>query len=218
MQYSKKDFLLVTTIGFLVGWLALLPAKNIGLSLTPFWIAVSVVGFTVLAPIALLGLKLLGRVWGVFEQFGKFAAVGTLNTLIDLGILNLLILIFNVSSGISFSVFKAISFFFATTNSYFWNKFWTFESGTKTSVKEYGHFFLFTLVGTLINVSVASLIVNAIPIPQGISPKLWANIGALAAVFVSFLWNFLSYKLVVFKKDTKSSGNVDSDLDIPRVS
>jgi len=210
MNYSKKDFLLVTTIGFLVGWLILLPAKNIGISLTPLWIAVSVVGFTILAPIALFVLKLLGKMWSIFEQFGKFAAVGTLNTLIDLGILNLLILIFGVSAGLSFSAFKAVSFVFATTNSYFWNKFWTFESATKTSVKEYGHFFLLTLVGTLINVSVASFIVNGITTPAGVSPNLWANIGALLAVFVSFLWNFLSYKLVVFKKHDDSILNSNS--------
>lgn len=205
MQYSKKDFTLVTIIGFLVGWLVLLPAKNVGLSITPFWVVASVVGFTLLAPLALLVLKLLGRVWGVFEQFGKFAAVGTLNTLIDLGVLNLLILIFNVSAGLPFSAFKAVSFVFATTNSYFWNKFWTFESATKTSVKEYGHFFLFTLVGTLINVSVASFIVNVVHAPAGINANLWANIAALVAVLASFLWNFLSYKLVVFKKHDESS-------------
>lgn len=198
----KKDYKLVTIIGFLVGWLALLPAKNVGFAITPLWIVVSVVGFTILAPIALLVLKRLGRIWGVFEQFGKFAAVGTLNTLIDLGVLNLEMLIFNTSSGIAFSAFKAVSFVFATTNSYFWNKFWTFESETKTSVKEYSHFFLFTFVGTLINVSAASFIVNVLHAPPGIAPKLWANIGALIAVFVSFLWNFLSYKLFVFRKRT----------------
>jgi len=196
----KKDYLFVTIIGFLVGWLVLLPAKNIGFSITPGWIALSVVGFTALAPIALFVLKLLGRVWNIFEEFGKFAAVGTLNTLIDLGVLNLEMLVFNVAAGWYFVLFKAVSFVFATTNSYFWNKFWTFESGSRVTAGEYGRFFAFTIVGTLIDVGVASLIVNGIHAPGGVSPKLWANIGAVIAVFVSMLWNFASYKLFVFKK------------------
>jgi len=195
----KKDFTLVTIIGFLVGWLVLFPAHNIGLSLSPLFIAASVLGFTLLAPLALLVLKFLGRTWSVFEQFGKFAAVGTLNTLIDLGILNLFIFLTGISGGYPFAGFKTVSFLFATTNSYFWNKLWTFQSKTPITGTEYARFLLFTLVGTLLNVSVASLIVNGMGAPSGISENLWANIGALVAVAVSFLWNFISYRRIVFK-------------------
>ncbi len=202
---TKKDFYLVTVIGFLVGWLVLLPAHNIGLSLSPFFIIASVIGFTVLAPVALFVLKLLGRVWTVFEQFGKFAAVGTLNTLIDLGILNLFIFTTGISGGYSYAGFKAVSFLAATTNSYFWNKLWTFQSKTPITGSEYMRFLLFTLVGTLLNVSVASLIVNGVGVPSGMSETLWANIGALVAVAVSFMWNFLSYRRVVFSEKKKES-------------
>lgn len=218
MTQQKRDYLFVIIIGFLVGWLIWLPAKNIGFAITPLRVATSVVGFTLFAPFALFILKKLGKVWGIFEEFGKFAAVGTLNTLIDLGILNLEFIIFGVSSGWYFSLFKAVSFVFATTNSYFWNKFWTFESGSKVTAKEYGHFFLFTLVGTLIDVGVASFIVNGIHVPGGVSQKLWANIGAVIAVFVSMLWNFVSYKLVVFKKDKSVPATADSNPNIPNVS
>lgn len=201
MGYQKRDFYLVTVIGFLVGWLVLLPAGNVGLEITLPIVVASVLGFTIFAPIALLVLKLLGRIWKVFEQFGKFAAVGTLNTLLDLGVLNLLIFLLNISSGAYYSGFKAISFLVATTNSYFWNKLWTFENKMPVTTIEYLRFAGFTLIGALINISVASLIVNVIGAPAGIQGKLWANVGALAAVAASFLWNFLSYKLIVFKKN-----------------
>lgn len=201
MGYQKRDFYLVIVIGFLVGWLVLLPAGNIGLEITLPIIVASVLGFTIFAPIALLVLKFLGKIWRVFEQFGKFAAVGTLNTLLDLGVLNLLIFVFNISSGAYYSGFKAISFLIATTNSYFWNKFWTFQSKLPVTAGEYARFAAFTLVGTLINVSVASIVVNVIGAPYGIDVKLWANIGALIAVAASFLWNFLSYRNIVFRKN-----------------
>lgn len=196
---NKKDYQLVTIIGFLVGWLVLIPAKNLDFSVTPTVIAASVLGFTLLGPAALFVLKALGKIWGIFEQFGKFAAVGTLNTLLDLGVLNLLMLGTGIYSGPSFIGFKAISFIVGTTNSYFWNKFWTFGSKLPVTVSEYARFGAFTLVGTFINVGVASLVVNAIGVPSGMNPKIWANIGAIIAVFLAMLWNFLAYKKVVFK-------------------
>jgi putative flippase GtrA len=199
MTYDFKDYYIVSIIGFLVGWLVLLPAANIGLRITPLLVFISVAGFTVFAPIALVILNFLSRFWKVLGQFGKFAAVGTLNTLLDLGVLNLLIYSTDIAAGFYFSGFKAISFLVATTNSYFWNKFWTFQSRMPVAPQEYARFLFFTFIGTLINVSVASLIVNVIGPPAGFEPKLWANVGAVMAVFVAMLWNFLSYRHVVFR-------------------
>ena len=196
----KGDYYLVTIIGFLVGWLLLMPAKNLGFEIKLILVLGSVIGFSILAPIALFVLKFLSRFWKVLEQFGKFAAVGTLNTLLDLGVLNLLIYLTDISSGASYSGFKAISFLVGTTNSYFWNKFWTFGSRLPVTLNEYGRFIFFTLIGVLINVSAATLVVNVIGAPAGVNPKLWANVGALAGVFTALLWNFLSYKKIVFKK------------------
>jgi putative flippase GtrA len=201
---QKKDFFLVTIIGFAVGWLILMPAANLGVKLTALNIAASVIGFSVLAPIALYVLKILGRFWSVFEQFGKFAAVGTLNTLIDLGIMNLFIFVTGVAAGAPYVLFKTVSFVAASTNSYFWNKFWTFQSRLPVTAVEYVRFLFFTLIGTLINVGIAALVVNVIGAPNGFNPKLWANIGALVAVAVSLFWNFISYRNIVFKQVSQS--------------
>ena len=197
-----KDYYLVSIIGFLVGLLVLLPATNLGLKITFTLALASVLGFTVFAPIALWILKKLSRLWAVFDQFGKFAAVGTLNTLLDLGVLNLLMFLTGLYSGLPYVGFKATSFIVGTTNSYFWNKLWTFQNKMPVTLAEYLRFGIFTLVGALINVSVASVIVNVIGAPTGMDPKLWANLGALIAVFAAFLWNFLSYRNIVFKTKT----------------
>ncbi len=198
---TKKDYYLVTLIGFLVGCLILLPAKNIGFNVTLAFIFVSIVGFTLFAPLALFILKTLGKRWPVFEQFGKFAAVGTLNTLLYFAVINLLMLLTDISKGSSYSIFVVLGSLISATNSYLWNKFWTFGSRLPISFKEIIKFVSFTLIGALINTSVASLIVNEIGAPTGVDPKLWANIGALVAVFAGFLWNFLSYRKFVFKND-----------------
>jgi len=134
-------------------------------------------------------------------QFGKSFLVGILNTFIDLGVLNLLMWAFNITSGVSYSIFKGVSVFIATVNSYFWNKFWAFEKKeTEKAGTEFLQFFLIAGIGFLINLGVASLLVNVIGPQFGLSDKIWANIGALVAVFFGFSWNFFGYKFVVFKK------------------
>jgi putative flippase GtrA len=137
-------------------------------------------------------------------QAGKFVIVGIVNTLIDFGVLNLLMYLTNITSGIGYAAFKGISFLVAVTNSYFMNKFWTFKStGQERKGKEFLQFFAVSCVGFAINVGVASLVVNVISksFPGlGFSAKFWANIGALAATFCAMAWNFVGYKFIVFKK------------------
>jgi len=137
----------------------------------------------------------------VLFQAGKSFLVGISNTFIDFGILSVLMETFGIFAGWPYVVFKGISFSFATINSYFWNKFWAFEKRkTKETLKETSQFYLITFGGLLINLGISSFVVNIIGPQFGLEIKLWAYIGAFAAVFFGFLWNFLGYKFIVFKK------------------
>lgn len=141
----------------------------------------------------------------LFFQAGKFVLVGILNTLIDLGVLNLLMFVTGITSGLGYSFFKGISFIVAVINSYILNRLWTFKgAGQENKGKEFLQFFTVSVVGFSINVGVASLIVNVIAgqfAYFGFSPKLWANIGAISATFCGMVWNFIGYKFFVFKKN-----------------
>jgi len=124
--------------------------------------------------------------------------------LIDLGILNGLIFFSGIAAGPFYSIFKGISFFIATINSYFWNKFWTFkrnEEITATPVvpREFIKFLSVTTIGILLNVSIASFVVNAIGPRFGADQKLWATVGAFIATLVAWVWNFFGSKFIVFK-------------------
>lgn len=157
----KSDILAALVIGEVSAWLALLIFKNIRLEL-PFWWGLPII-LPVLSVIGLFVASILGKKLLIIYQAAKFLLIGILNTLIDLGILNFLILITGAASGLSFSAFKGISFLVAVINSYFWNKFWTFEKKETTKAKkEFVQFFIVALIGLGINVSIASLVVNVI--------------------------------------------------------
>ena len=161
--------------------------------------AVIILVIILLFNFALFVAELISRSIPVVLQFVKFMAIGSLNTLLDLGVLNLLILITVIASGYWYSVFKAISFIVANINSYFWNKHWTFSSGKSATIREFGKFFTVSVIGFAINIGIASFIVNIVGAPAGFSPAEWANVGAIIATLAVLLWNFLGYKFLVFK-------------------
>jgi len=142
----------------------------------------------------------IGKKIPVIFQLAKYFTVGIANTVVDLGILSLLILISGIAQGIAYSVFKGISFVIAVIHSYFWNKSWTFGATKTTKTKqEFSQFFIVSIIGFAINVGIASVVVNVIGTRFGISRELWATIGAAIGSVIGLAWNFVGYKLIVFK-------------------
>jgi putative flippase GtrA len=167
---------------------------------TEYWPLIIVFVCTCLV-IWIYGFYFFASKWATALQFSKFIAVGQSNAAIDIGVLNLLILISNIDTGIYFSIFKGTSFIFAIVNSFLWNKFWSFESKEKDGMgKQFMKFIAVALVGLLINVSVASIVVNYIGPQWGISSRLWANVGVLSSAVFNIIWDFYGYKVHVFKK------------------
>lgn len=188
IDFNLKDFLLK------IGMESLFPPLDFFLKFLPLILPLFALLYI------LFGSLFKERFIGIF-QFFKFALVGSLNTFIDFGVLNLLMWLSQIVAGWEYSVFKAISFTSATFNSYLWNKFWTFKKReTKVGAREFSHFYLATGIGFLINVGVASLVVNVIGPQFGISPLIWANVGAFVAVLCACIWNFSAYKFIIFKK------------------
>ena len=135
----------------------------------------------------------------------KFCIVGLFNSMIDFSILNLLITFLGTTHGVMFSACKAVSFSFAAMNSYAWNRFWTFkmDSEKKRGIGENSMrvpliFLAVTLVGFVLNVAVASLIVEAVAMRSGVVSIGWANLAAGLSLVISAVWNFLGYRHIAF--------------------
>jgi putative flippase GtrA len=141
------------------------------------------------------------------SQIWRFAVVGTANTAIDLAVLNLLIYSTGMGrSGGFYVTFKAVSFMFATANSYLLNRQWTFAGAShgKRVHHQVSQFLGVSLIGLVVNVATATLFVALVPVVV-VSAKLWPSVGALFGTACGLAVNFFGYKAFVF-----TGGKVDS--------
>ncbi|MBI2644020.1 MAG: GtrA family protein [Candidatus Wildermuthbacteria bacterium] len=212
---NKKDIIASAAIGFLIAVFSFIILQNPDVKeklsdLIPYSQAAFII-FPLLSIIGIFVAKQIGKFIPLVFQAAKFALVGVSNTAVDIGILTIFILLTEINQGITYSVFKGISFSAAVVNSYLWNKFWTFKKETeairvKHTGAEFVQFLTVSVIGFLLNVGTASLIVNIMKPQFGISPNLWAIVGAIGGTIVVFTWNFLGYKFIVFRHQESTYG------------
>lgn len=217
---TKKDLLLVSVIGAAVGILIqpVLTNTNAVASLHNI-LPVSAgmvrplvfLGFFLLAPLALTIAAYIGKYIPVVYQIAKFAAVGSLNSFIDLGVFNLQILFSgqrpeDLSTPLFF-VFASISFLFATTNSFLWNKLWTFGDKNAATSEKVAIFYVITAITYGLNTGVATGLKAVGPL-FGVPENIWVSVVTkVGGIFSAMTINFLSYKFVVFRQNQAAEAN-----------
>ena len=202
---DKKNLTIVAIAGVLIGVLTIptinnLPLPGVFASFNPGAVGL-ILGLLAIA--GYLVAEFLSKFAKIFSQIGRFAVIGILNTVLDFAVLNVLISLSGIAEGPLATTFKGISFIVAVVNSYYWNKYWTFEFKFKGKVsQEFLQFFVVSAVGFGLNVGAFTVVVNVIGPVGNIPPEAWANVGALAGTFAGLAWNFVGYKFIVFKEKT----------------
>lgn len=121
------------------------------------------------------------------RQVAKFAAVGAVNTVIDIAVFSVLVFTF----GWGLIAANSLAFCVAVINSYALNALWTFR-GAQTSRNPLTSLNLFVLV-SLVGLAISNFMVWLFADALG-------AIGAkLVAVVASFVWNFTASRRFVFK-------------------
>src|SRR3989338_7805463 len=134
-------------------------------------------------------------------QFVRFAIIGAINTGVDFLVLNLLIWVTGIKEGNGLIPLNIISFTVAVVNSYVLNKRWAFKDQTSgDTAKKFSNFLLISVIGAFINTAIVRIGSTNIDPMFGLSQVLWVNAVKVVATGVSLVWNFIGYKLVVFKK------------------
>jgi putative flippase GtrA len=201
VSFNKRDLIFSVATGLITGFSVwrIFVFLNV-----PKFGGVSYAWLMVIVPILwILGVNLglfLGKWLSFFNQFGKFVAIGFTNAAVDFGVLNLLIFITGIATGIWYPVFKIISFTCAVIPSFFWNKYWAFEAGkTGKGWTEFLKFISVMVAATLVNTGTASLVVNFVHPVFGLSNAAWANVGAVCGSAVALIFSFTGFKVAVFK-------------------
>lgn len=200
---TKQDYAIAALVGFLAGVFAIPTLLNIGIRSQPILIAVPAIA-AVLFYVGIIIGKFLSRFLGFFAQVSKFAAVGFLNTAIDFGVLNLLSMVTGVTGGFTVGGVNMPGFIAAALNGYLWNQLWVFRARSQgeSMFHDFPKFLAVTIIGLLINNGIVVFLTlpgmaQTALVP--VSGEVGLNIAKVVATVFSMVWNFLGYKLIVFR-------------------
>ena len=119
-------------------------------------------------------------------QMIKFASVGIANTLVDFALFALLFSVFGLDKFLA----NTIAFLVAVLNSYVLNHRWTFAAkGGAFAIRPALYFIALNAVGLLISNLTIYLL----------APPLHPLMAKVIATLATFLWNFTTSKLFVFR-------------------
>lgn len=124
------------------------------------------------------------------QEFIRFAIVGFSNTFLDF------LVYIGLTRLVSFFshyylIANLISFSLAATNSFFWNRNWTFKYREKDIGRQYLKFFIVSIIGLLINEGCLYLLVANF--------HLYDLLAKLFAIGVSLSWNFFINRFWTFR-------------------
>lgn len=204
---TKTDYAIAGLIGFFAGIFAIPVLYNIG-NRDPFILLALPWALAVGAVVGIVITRFFGRRFPFFNQFGKFAVVGVLNTAIDFGTLNLISIVTGVTSGIVVGGVNVPGISLALVNAYLWNKYWVFSHrDNKGILHDLPTFLLVSIVGVIGNSGIV-ILGTSYPVTF-VDARTWLNMSKLAATVFSLVWNFLGYKFIVFK-------SAETSIEVPR--
>jgi len=133
----------------------------------------------------------------------RFIAVGVLNTAVDFGVFNLLLLAFKVQPVLA----SIISTTIAMIVSFLLNRSFVFKRGGTFSGREALEFFAVTIAGLWVVQSLVISQVGGLLHGMLFTSEVWASddIAKVIAIGASTVWNYLWYSRLVFATKEKEA-------------
>ncbi|MCD7741294.1 MAG: GtrA family protein [Ruminococcus sp.] len=152
-----------------------------------------------------MGIKnmVAGKTNNTFIQFFRYIFVGGGATVVQWGILVLLVELFGLNANLS----NAIGFIGGLVTNYLISTYWVFdESKVKNKAAEFTAFALIGVVGLGINQGIIWIfdkpLADAKVFGNLLSPERYYLIGQVLATGVAFFWNFFARKILLYNKNT----------------
>jgi putative flippase GtrA len=107
-------------------------------------------------------IKLIKNIIRYFLRFEfiRFGIVGVLNTIVDFGLLNILMFATKTNTGTGFIIIRTSAFICAVLVSFPLNKDWTFKDSNEEKRFKFFKFFIVTLVTLVINNILAGYLIE----------------------------------------------------------
>lgn len=133
------------------------------------------------------------------KKYARFSAVGLANTAVDVGALNLLLLLGPTRSPELLVLYNVGALVLANANSYLWNTLWTFRDEARHDARQVG---MFTAQG-LLNVAVGSallwLAAHGLRAHTDLSPWMGGNAAKAVSAVCASTASFVFLRLFVFR-------------------
>ena len=135
-------------------------------------------------------MNLIHKYYIKYQQEIRFVFVGVINTIVGYGSYALFVYL-----GVYYLLANVLSYIVGTTNSYLWNKFFTFKS-KKKSMTEVLRFVLVYVVSLLVNMELLRILVDSLHINK--------IIAGLPTLFVTTLISYFGHKFFSFRSVGKN--------------
>ncbi len=132
-----------------------------------------------------------------FWQFLRFCVVGSLNAVIDFAVLNILLWLYPTGDIWRVLGYNSLAVLMAATNSFFWNKYWTFKQRRPITKQEVFRFAVLTCSTVLMNDLLMELLARLFPGLMN-SNLIGSNILKLGAIIGTMSVSFFGMRLWVF--------------------
>ena len=133
-------------------------------------------------------------------RYTQFSLVGASNALVDLGVLNLLLVIGPTRSPVRLVLYNAAALILANVNSYLWNTLWTFRHRANHDVRQLSLF----VTQAVLNVAAGSLLfwlaANWLVSYTSLSSWVGGNIAKVSSMVVASTISFFLMRYIVFRR------------------
>ena len=145
------------------------------------------------------------RGWkSTFLQLIRYCLVGGLNTIVDIGILNILLWRFPTHNVQALTLYSAIAYSGGAISSFFLNKYWTFGRTHKPTTKEVVRFVISLVLEILYSSALVWLAGRALQ-PFIANSTMWGNASKLVAVVGGAILSYLLMRFWIFANKAHSS-------------
>lgn len=140
-------------------------------------------------------------------RFSKFTVVGGINAAVDIGVLNLLLVIEPTREPSTIVLYNAVALVLANLNSYVWNSLWTFKGRAA-----FDSYQTMTFIGqAFVNIGVSSalfyVLVRPVMVNTEVSAYVAGNVAKVVSISVASTISYFLMRYLVFSNKRPTGGS-----------